>query len=363
MILETIRQPTGGSTIEMLVSILNRAAFDRIDIAVAYITAGGAEALVEELVAAAPGVTTRWLTAFDYWRTEPVALETIRNLVKAKVRIHDPSVLKRKRCMPIRPFHPKTFIFTGPEADFVLAGSGNLSKSGLRRGHEAGIAFGAIKPLTKDAATLTAANAVGDFGAWFNELWTEAEPLDDTLLQRYSASYESQPNLKYPTPTDDDIAPEETERGQISGTAIRKLRACRHLWVAGGRISPNLGKNRPGNQLMLKRLTRVFFGISALDVPRKTHLGYFLVGYDGGHARQCSLTFAHNGMDRLTLPLPGTEGPPKYDDENLLFRRVGASRFDLVVGTNSQLASWEKRSKAIDALFQMSGGGRAWGVF
>lgn len=363
MFLENIQQPSGGTTIGALASILDRWAFDRIDIAVAYITSGGAEILLEKLATIAPGVKTRWLTSFDYWRTEPVALEAIGGTAKAKVRICDPSVLERNRCMPIRPFHPKTFIFTGSNADFVLAGSGNLSKSGLLRGHEAGLAIGLAKPFVKDATAVQAAAAIENFGSWFNSLWKESDPLDDELLQRYTASYESQTNLKHPTLTDDDIAPEEAERGQISAIDLGKLRACRHLWVAGGKITPNLGENRPGNQLMLKRLTRVFFGIPALDVPRKTHLGYFMIGYDGGPARQCSLTFAHNGMDRLTLPLPGTEGPPKYDHENLLFRRVGHSKFDLVVGTKSQLVLWSKRSKAIDASFQMSGGGRAWGVF
>lgn len=363
MILESITQPSCGSTIEKLASILDRSTFTRIDIAVAYITVGGAEILIDELAAAAPGVPTRWLTAFDYWRTEPLALETIRSLVKAKVRIHDPSVLARKRCMPVRPFHPKTFIFMGPKVDFVLAGSGNLSKSGLRRGHEAGLVVGAPKPHGTDAARVAAGNAIGEFGTWFKTLWTQAEPLKDPLLQRYTASYESQPNLKHPTPTDDDIVPEETKPGQIEATTLRKLRACRHLWVAGGKITPNLGINRPGNQLMLKRLTRVYFGFPAIDVPRKTHLGYLRIAYNGRPSRECSLTFAHNGMDRLTLPMPGLEGPPKYDHEHLLFRQIGPSEFNLVTGTKAQLASWKKRSKAIDASFQMSAGGREWGVF
>lgn len=265
--------------------------------------------------------------------------------------------------MPLRPFHPKTFIIRGPEAEFVLAGSGNLSKSGLCRGHEAGLAIGLEKPYAKGSAASVAANAVGEFGAWFDALWGDAKPLSDSLLRRYTDSYESQPNLTYPTPTDDDIVPQETRRGQITATDLRKLRACRHLWVSGGKITPNLGEDRPGNQLMLKRLTRVFFGIPAIDVPRKTHLGYVHISYDGGVARECSLNFAHNGMDRVTLPLPGTEGPTKYDNENLIFRRIGPGRFDLVTGSKAQLASWHKRSKSIDASFQMPAGGRQWGVF
>jgi HKD family nuclease len=361
MILENITQPDAGTTLDALKSLLARSSPTRIDIAVAYITSGGAEALIRELVKAAPGVGTRWLTSFDYWRTEPVALEAIRDLANAKVRIHDSSVLDRERCMPVRPFHPKTFIFTGVDGDFVLAGSGNLSKSGLKRGHEAGIVVGAAKPPAKNAAAAAVAQSIDGFRAWFDVLWNDADPLSPALLRRYAASYESQPNLSHPTPTDDDTAPERTKSGQISAANLRKLRACRNLWIEAGQLGENLGKNKPGNQLMMKRLTRVFFGIEARDVPRDTALGQVELNYHGSLGGG-SLTFSNNGMDKITLPAPGHAGPPKYDGEDLLFRRVAPGVFELSLGTKRQKGDWLRRSRRIDAAFKLQGG-RQWGVF
>lgn len=359
MILESITQPSGGTTLDAISSMLKRSNPTRIEIAVAYITSGGAEALLETIAKAAPGVTTRWLTSFDYWRTEPVALEAIRDLAKAKVRIHDPSVLDRKRCMPVRPFHPKTFIVSGDDADFVLVGSGNLSKSGLKRGHEAGLVLGATKSPTKDAATDV--QIVESFRNWFGALWNAADPLDDTLLRTYTASYESQPNLSSPAPTDDDIAPENTKNGQISADDLRKLRACRNFWIEAGNPGKNLGSNKPGNQLMMKRLSRVYFGIDAKDVPKDTALGKIELHYQGS-AGGGSLTFSNNGMDKITLPAPGHLGPPSYDGEDLLFRQVAPGVFDLTLGSKRQKAEWVRRSRAIDAAFKMQGG-RQWGVF
>jgi HKD family nuclease len=361
MILEAVTQPSGGTTLDALATILNRSKPSRIDIAVAYITSGGAEALIAKLAKAAPGVETRWLTSFDYWRTQPIALKAIRGVAKAKVRIHDPSVLNRKRCMPVKPFHPKAFIFTGTDADFVLAGSGNLSKSGMGKGHEAGIVVGVEKPPPKNAAAANAAQTVQSFRDWFDALWNAADPLTDALLQRYTSSYESQPNLSNPTPTDDDTAPEETRNGQIPPDDLRKLRACRNLWIEAGNPGKNLGNNKPGNQLMMKRLSRVFFGMDADDVPQNSPLGQVELRYQGGVGGG-SLTFSDNGMDKITLPAPGHPGPARYDGETLLFHQVALGVFELSVGTRRQTNDWLRRSRAIDAAFKMQSG-RQWGVF
>ena len=40
------------------------------------------------------------------------------------------------------PFHPKVFLFHSDQFDYVLAGSGNLSRSGLSRGVEVGLVLG-----------------------------------------------------------------------------------------------------------------------------------------------------------------------------------------------------------------------------
>ncbi len=363
--IKAVTQPATGSVIDSVSWILDRCEVLQVDIAVAYITTQGVKDLISTFNAGLgdrwPLVKKRWLTSFDYLRTTPLALESIDNLQKSKLKIHNTSVLDRSGCVPNIPFHPKSIIFTGSDTRFVLSGSGNISKSGLTRGHEAGIIVGVADPVpTGDAQSAACIDA---FGTWFDGLWAPATKSSDVLLSRYRDIYESQPNLKNPTPTEDDTAPNHTKRGQLTPIDLRKLRACSNFWIEADRnITPNRGANLPGNQLMMKRLTRVFFGFSPDDVPRDSPLGHLEVVYGGHDPHTCSMTFSNNLMDKLTLPIPGVDGPVKYDNENLLFQQIGPSLFRLTVGNNTQKAQWRRRSQDIDAAYKM-GGGRAWGVF
>lgn len=146
MDVRAITQPATGSVIEAISCILEHCQVSRFDIAAAYITTKGVEELIFTLRSGLgdswPDVEKRWLTSFDYLRTTPLALNAILAAPKSKLRIHNSLVLNNKGCVPSVPFHPKSFIFTGSNARYVLAGSGNVSKSGLTRGHEAGIIVG-----------------------------------------------------------------------------------------------------------------------------------------------------------------------------------------------------------------------------
>lgn len=67
-------------------------------------------------------------------------------------------------------------------------------------------------------------------------------------------------------------------------------------------------------------------------------------------------------MDKLNLPMPGSDGPAEYDNKNLLFYRATPEIFKLALGNGTDKAAWVKKSKAIGAAFKMSSG-REWGVF
>ena len=114
---------------------------------------------------------------------------------------------------------------------------------------------------------------------------------------------------------------------------------------------------------MMKRLSRVFFGVPASDVPQNSPLTTLTITYDDVPKLDCSLTFSDNGMDKLTLPILGAGGPPKYDGKNLLFTRIKAGIFQLELGTASQKQQWVKKSKAVDAHHVMPPDGREWGSF
>lgn len=113
---------------------------------------------------------------------------------------------------------------------------------------------------------------------------------------------------------------------------------------------------------MLKRNTRVFFGFQEKDLAPDTAVGSIAIRY-GGHERpDCPLRFSNNSMDVLTLPIPGDEGPERYDLETLCFHRTGLRRFELSIGRARNVAVWRRNSQSIGADFRMASG-RRWGVF
>jgi HKD family nuclease len=83
----------------------------------------------------------RWLFSFDYGRTQPTALEKLKEIGKSTIRIHDGEyVVRSKAFIPRINFHLKTALTlqkTGYPCQQIV-GSGNLSASGLLSGIEAG---------------------------------------------------------------------------------------------------------------------------------------------------------------------------------------------------------------------------------
>ena len=364
MRIESIAQPTHRSTLAALDGVLQTPNLQIMEVAAAYITSGGADDLLTTLNARLGphngSVQKRWITSFDYCRTEPVALDALLSLPSSQVRIFDPESCLAHQGTPRIPFHPKAFLFRSVQFDCVLAGSGNVSRSGLSRGVEAGL----VLTIDRLSATVepTARASISSLQGWFGATWAGATLLDAPLLARYQALYERAANLKNPIPTEDDILAGHTGTGALSETDLRKLRVCRNLWIETGNITKNRGAALPGNQLMMKRLSRVFFGFDARTLPENSHVGDIAISYNGHHEKYYSLTYSDNKMDKLVLPIPGSDGPTAYDNVCLLFRRVGPRRFELSVGSATDRSSWMKRSKLIEGAFKMSSG-REWGVF
>lgn len=362
---DAITQPQGRSNLDLISHTAANNQVDYIDIAAAYVTTGGARdllhALRNSLGTRWPTVEKRWLVAFDYCRTEPLATQMLANAPRSSIRIHDGTrVTQQKLCTPIVPFHPKAYLFRGPAQHAVFAGSGNVSQSGLNTGHEVGLLLSCGPPAAPaDNAALVSIRAVQ---TWYNSAWDAATPLDQELADRYGRIYDSVENRRQPIPTEDDPAPSSTP-GSLTAEDLRKLRVCRHLWIEAGNVTRNLGRNRPGNQLMMKRLSRVFFGVPATNVPQNSPLTRVQISYDGVAKPDCSLTFSDNGMDKLTLPLPGAGGPTQYDGGTLLFTRVGAGEFTVALGSAPQKQDWIQKSTVIAGRYTMPSQGRRWGVF
>jgi hypothetical protein len=134
-------------------------------------------------------------------------------------------------------------------------------------------------------------------------------PLNAALLTQYVTLFESVLNLTHPATTEDDLASEETTKGSLTNKDLQKLRLCSHLWIDAGNITRNRGPNLPGNQLMMKRLSRVFFGYEPTAAPENTVIGSVDIAYNGGAVAAYTLSYSDNKMDKLNLPIPGPIGP------------------------------------------------------
>ena len=350
-----ITEANDGSYVDGVAAAYARIRPTQMMAAVAYATHSGVAELLGRLDdnASWESVRKRWLIGIDFCRSDPVALAELNTLPKSHVRIHDGTfVAGRSGCCPRASFHPKVYAFRRKSKKAVVVGSGNLSRTGLCAGIEAGA-------VVADPSV----SAFRQVRTWFDSHWQTATPLS-AIADHYEAQYRAAANRRHPTPTDDDAAPTSVGTGrQLTPIQLRKLNVCKHLWIEAGNLHLNRGPNRPGNQLMLKRNSRVFFGFPARDLSRDSTLGDVAIDCGGTVRSDCSLRFSNNGMDVLTLPLPGSHGPAKYDQETLCFEQIGLRRFRLTVGRRRDVASWKRRSKAVEGHFRMSSGGREWGVF
>lgn len=325
-----------------------------VQAAIAYATSSGVAELLGALnpVAAWRKARKQWLVGIDHCRSDPIALSALQDLPSSQVRIYDGEfVSTRLKCAPRISYHPKLYMFTNGSDSAAVVGSGNLSQTGLRIGVEAGASIsGRTDPEHRNALHT------------FHTLWQQASRWQDVSMH-YCEQYASEDNRRHPAPVEDDSAPASAgTRGQLTPSQLQQLRVCEHLWIAAGNVTKNRGRGQPGNQLMLKRNSRVFFGFQARELSQNTTIGTVAVKYRAHERPDCSLRYSDNSMDVLTLPLPGDGGPDAYDQQTLLFMRTGVRRFVLELAGNGDVSRWKRASQKVNAAFRMSSG-REWGVF
>jgi hypothetical protein len=334
--------------------------------AFAYGTRSGAGHLLRALRTSIPSfdsasVAKRWLLGIDWCRTEPETFDVLAAQANSKVRVHHGAFLvDRAGCTPELPWHPKALLFRGSEALALIVGSGNMSTNGLTRGHEAGSVTVVVKPKTSLERSVW--DACAEMFDWFDDRWTRASTAS-SIAPQYVARFKELVKAAPPI-TDADTLPVSAKRWWTE-ERIRKVRSSAQLWIDAGNLHENRGKGNPGNQLMLKAMTRVFFGFAAEDLERNSTVGYVAIRYHGTVRESCSLRYSDNGMDVLTLPVPDHGGPPAYDQQSLLFSRTierGRTIYELTVGTSAQRRRWAQKSRAADSEFRMQSG-REWGVF
>ena len=338
-----------GRYLELIQSAYEQTKPERVCAAVAYATHSGVADL-DDVLSSLPGwreAKKQWLIGIDFCRSDPLALAHLSSLPKSSVRIFDGEfVATRNGCVPRHSFHPKAYLLLGSSKSAAVVGSGNLSRTGLQFGVEA-------------AALVRNNSAIADMKTWFRGQWMAATALRE-IRRPYQEQYESAANRRNPQASEDDAQPESaTKGGQLTPQELRKLRVCRHLWIEAGNVTRNRGP-RPGNQLMMKRNTRVFFGFPATDLARDSIIGEVTIEMDGRSNQGRTLRFSNNSMDVIGLPIP-EDGEP-YDQETLHFEQVGVRAFRLTIGSKPKIRRWKQRSKTIDGVLRMKSG-RQWGVY
>lgn len=364
------RPGSPASNIDAIVDLVGTGA-TTFDAAVAYVTDSGVDALLSHIStsgadAAWARLTKRFLVSIDWYRSDPTALQRLAALA-AEVRVHDGErVVSRPGCVPFLPWHPKWFSVHGPSVRGHLVGSGNLSRNGLVSGHEAGTLQIVRKPSSKAERVVDTAIRAGE--AWFENSWTGATPLP-TIIDEYSRGFAALP--KTVVARNDDVADVSGRigtRGGLRPEQLAALTSATNFWVEGtGGINPNRGRARPGNQLNMSALTRVFFGVPADEVPRNSALVTVTIEHarDQTTSTAAPIRFADNSMDVITLPVPVSPWPASYDDQVLLFTKVtrgNALHYVLTVRSDAGARTWRNASKKQGTIFSMRSG-RRWGVF
>lgn len=361
--IETIGQPEQGSVIDLLADATQQQDFRRLRAAVAYATQSGIHLLNSSSACQAAHLTTQWLVSVDWCRSEPASLDALESSRGSSVRIPSgAAIVDTPRCAPQIPFHPKGFLFLGPTARLLVSGSANLSRNGLLRGHELDTVVevrDATTPAERDVW-----RALGRTNRWFLELWRFATPYPEIANLYRSAHTDS---LREPVPTSDDgTRARMPSRTLLRARDLLRLRSAQHLWIEAGNVTRNRGTGVPGNQIMMRAMTRVFFGAEARDVPRDTHLGMLAIKFQNHISWDRTLRYSNNSMDVLTVPVPGSPtGPPSYDNQTLVFTKAshnGALIYELTIASSAKKAVLIRRSKRIDGHFVMRGG-RQFGVY
>ena len=197
-------EPGDGSYLELIAEAYLHIRPTAMMAAVAYATHSGVAELLGRLTALDrwDQVSKRWLVGIDFCRSDPIALEGLDGLPRSNVRIYDGHfVVGRDRCIPRVSFHPKLYAFRRRKKEAVVAGSGNLSRTGLCVGVEAG--WSVCDVPGGDSRSLE---------GWFNRRWRLATPLADIAVE-YDDRFQSLENRIDPAPTEDDAAPESSGHG------------------------------------------------------------------------------------------------------------------------------------------------------
>ena len=362
MSLQYVIQPSHGPYSELFNVAIRQGQFTSLQVAVAYATIGGVRVLTqileEHLQSSWTSMNKSWLVGIDWCRSDPSALTQLANLPNSQLRVPAGAQLVRNPgCNPTQTFHPKLFLLTGPETASLISGSGNLSANGMLRGCECGSLF--IYRNERQETERFPGREITRVQQWFDDAWLIATNYGD-ISESYQKACIKRARGQVLMPTDDDAVIVQP-RG-LNAIQLQQLRTFDHLWIEPGDLGSNLGKGRPGNQLDMKRFTRVFFGATAEDLQPETPIADLTLNWKGVSHPARTLKYGDNTMDKLNIPSAGDRGEMFYRGTTLLFTRSAPSLFEFTVGKATEKARWRRLSVQRGVIMPAIGR-REWGVF
>lgn len=359
LILQDARTGRTSALINELSELAGSARFRRLRVAVAYASKSGCKDMVDcfqEKCRGWDSMEKRWLISIDYGRTDAEAVELLSGLAYSEVRIPNMLEVLARRLKPQQCFHPKTFILDSGEdianAPYaIFLGSGNLTLSGLNSGVEHGTSLLWMPPLSGGQIRLLRRCHL-ELG-WWDEAWNSATPITDDLVAQYRRIRPVQPR-EDTTPS---VLPFVSAAGrEIDSRPGLAWANAKCFWIQTKELYKNRGRRNPGNQLDLKRGTRVYFGFPPDTVPQNTVLGSVILQYGTMHPRTCNVRFGDNSMDKINLPIPEQDGPENYDNAIVHFERIRGRRFRVTLGNHEDVAAWKRKSKKQGTLHKFAGG-------
>lgn len=353
-------QPLMGSSLAALETSAARANWEGLFVAVAYATEAGVGQLIGAIEDSWPGwqgAKKQFIVGLDFGLTEPEGLEYLGDLPNSECFIYRARATLAAGLRPQACYHPKVYAFLErssirrSDSSSGLIGSVNLTFSALTGNVESFVSFASSRnsqPGTDWIESLVRLQ---------KDLLRDSEALSGPLLKAYRGI-----RPKRPSPASDyESVPAQSPRSDLDPSTIRAVRSARYLWTQTLKIVENLGHGNPGNQVDLKKGARVFFGSKTpLHAPPNTALGSITTVY-AGTGQPCALRHGDNGMDKVNLPIPGGENPPRYDYSFLLWKRISPGVFELNVDSTG--VAWRKASERAGSIFKYAGGKREWGFF
>jgi len=348
--LTVIAQPAVSTVSTLLHASLADNRLDMLRSAVPYITTSGVQKLQQALHESP--LRSLCLGSFDWCRSDPTGLEVLQQQGKSSVEVHDGMrVVARAGWTPTTPFHPKSLLFAAFDYALPVVGSANMSRKSLREGVEVDVA---IEVAGRRKMTNRAWVQVDSARKWFDAEWSKAD-----MFSKLASSYQVQCDRRARASAIREFSA-TTSFGRRGFTAEQLAQIARSQTISIEAGKPTARNSAtPGQQVMMRPLTRVFFGLPPLSVPRMTPLASVPIKFDAALHADWPLEFAHDSMDHLNLPTSAAGGPVWYHGKILKFPKTalkGEVIFDLTIVGEREGNSLEMASQRLDLSFTMPSG-------